>query len=72
MFGARAIETVSGIFFHGNSFIRRSLNFLTKYMEMQGYQTLDDFRGIGIPYIKTPEEVLEKAGHPVLEMDPMI
>ncbi len=63
MFGARAVETVSGIMFHGNSFIRRSLDFLKKYMEKQGYKTLNDFRGIGIQYVKTAEEVLEKTRH---------
>lgn len=60
MFGARAAETISGIFFHGNAFIRRSLNFLKNYMEKQGYHKLDDFRGIGIQYVKTPEEIVEQ------------
>jgi dihydroorotate dehydrogenase/NAD-dependent dihydropyrimidine dehydrogenase PreA subunit len=63
MFGARAVETLSGIFFRGNSFIRQSLNFLKNYMATQGYKTLDDFRGVGIPYVKTAEEVLEKTRH---------
>lgn len=63
MFGARAVETVSGIIFHGNSFIKRSLDFLRKYMEKQGYSTLEDFRGIGLQYVKTAEEVLEKTRH---------
>lgn len=60
MFGARAVETLSGISFHGNAFIRKSLSFLKNYMEKEGYKTLDDFRGIGIQYVKTPEEIFDK------------
>ena len=63
MFGARAVETLSGIFFRGNPFIRQSLNFLKNYMEMQGYKTLDDFRGIGMQYLTTGEEVFKRTRH---------
>lgn len=63
MFGARAVETMSGIFFRGNPFLRQSLKFLKNYMEMQGYQALEDFRGIGMQYITTGEESYEKTKH---------
>jgi dihydropyrimidine dehydrogenase (NAD+) subunit PreA len=60
MLGARAVETLSGIFFHGNSFVKQSLDFLKNYMEKQGYKTLDDFCGIAVQYVKLPEEIVEK------------
>jgi len=63
MFGARAVEVMSGIMFYGNSFIRKSLVFLKEYMKKHGYETLNDFRSIGVQYVKTPEEVFEKTRH---------
>ena len=60
MLGARVVETLVGIYFHGNSFFMRSLNFLKNYMEEQGYEKLDDFRGIAIQYIKPTDEVFEQ------------
>jgi len=63
MFGAGAVEVMSGIMFHGNSFIKKSLAFLREYMEKHGYETINDLRGIGVQYVKTPEEVFEKTRH---------
>jgi ferredoxin len=59
---------MSGIMFHGNSFISKSLTFLKKYMEKHGYKTLKDFRGIGVQYVKPAEEVFEKTRHLHLKM----
>lgn len=63
MLGARVVEVVTAIMFHGNSFIRRSLAFLKDYMQEHGYKTLYDFRSIGMQYIVTGEEVFEKTRH---------
>jgi dihydropyrimidine dehydrogenase (NAD+) subunit PreA len=68
MFGAGAVEVMSGIMFHGNSFIRKSLAFLQEYMKKHGYKTLKDFRGIGVQYVKPAEEVFEKTQHLHLKM----
>ena len=71
MLGAKATGTCSGIFFKGLPLIRKSVKFLTKYMEDQRYDSIEEFRGLALKYISYPEEVDWKIGKLFAEVDPV-
>ena len=43
--GANAVQVVSTLYRHGEKFIGQMLDEVTKWMQQEGYRTLDDFRG---------------------------
>ena len=57
MLGAKLVQLSSGIFFNGLSFPGQVVDFLKKYMEEQGYNSVDEFRGLGLKYIAEMGEV---------------
>lgn len=69
MLGAKIVELSSGVIWKGTAFIKRSLQFLENYMSQQGYSNVDDFIGLGLQYIKSPEEVDWRLGEIVAEVD---
>lgn len=57
MLGAKICEFSSGTLWKGWNLIEASTNFLKKFMHEQGYDSLEDFRGLGTSYIRPVEEV---------------
>jgi len=62
MFGAKATGTCTGVYCGGISMIRKSIDFLEKYMENQGYASIEDFRGMALKYIKDPKDINWRLG----------
>ena len=56
MLGASACQTLTGMVLNGIDFIRRSNEWLIKYMKKCGYATIEDFRGLGLKYLKSSTE----------------
>ncbi|MDT3698678.1 MAG: 4Fe-4S binding protein [Thermincola sp.] len=57
MLGAKICELSSGTLWKGWNLIEASIDFLKKFMHEQGYHSLEDFRGLGVQYIRPVEEV---------------
>ncbi len=57
MLGARMVQLSSGIFFNGIDFPGKVVGFMKKYMEEQGYNSVNDFIGLGLEYIVEMEEI---------------
>ncbi|GAB6171140.1 hypothetical protein JCM15765_06180 [Paradesulfitobacterium aromaticivorans] len=57
MLGATICEFSSGTLWKGWSFISESLNYVREYMRKYGYKSLEEFRGLGVQYIKPAEEI---------------
>lgn len=57
MLGAKLVQLSSGIHFNGVSFPGKVVNFLTKYMQEQGYCSVKEFIGAGQKYIAEMGEV---------------
>ena len=57
MLGARLVQLSSGIFFNGLSYPGKAVEFLKKYMEEQGYNSVNEFIGLGQKYIAEMGEV---------------
>jgi dihydropyrimidine dehydrogenase (NAD+) subunit PreA len=53
MLGAKAVEMVTPILFQGRKLLSRDIRFLEKYLDEQGYTSLEDFRGLAIAHIKS-------------------
>lgn len=51
MLGAKLVQLSSGILFNGPSYPGKVVDFLKKYMEEQGYNSVGEFRGAGLKYI---------------------
>ncbi len=73
MLGAKLVQLSSGIFWNGISYSRRVVNFMKKYMEEQGYRSVNDFIGLGLKYFvemeKAREEYTAQAGNVVAQVD---
>ncbi len=57
MLGARACQALTGIVLNGIDFIGRANRWLQRYMEKCGYEKIDDFKGLGLQYLKSSTEV---------------
>ncbi len=51
MLGARSVQLSAGLFWNGISYAGRVVRFMKKYMEEQGYNSVNDFTGLGQKYI---------------------
>ena len=69
MLGAGLAQLCTGVIEQGRKLIRRSDSFLKRFMEEQGYQTVEDIIGLGQQYIKGNEEVDFTARTVVSETD---
>ena len=57
MLGASLAELCTGVIEQGRDLIRRSNEFMQNFMEEQGYQSLQEFIGLGQQYIRYNEDV---------------
>ena len=73
MLGAKTVQLSSGLFWNGINFSGRVLNFMRKYMEEQGYNSVNDFIGLGLRYFvemeKSREELTAQVGKVVAQID---
>ena len=70
MLGANICETCSGILFKGFNFISTCVSFLESYMNKCKYDSVDDFRGLGLKYVKPLEDVDWHVGDIAAYIDP--
>ena len=59
MFGAHAVSFCALFMIRGFEALLEIDKGLTEYMEQQGYETLDDFRGMALPYIASSMSTCE-------------
>ncbi len=70
MLGAGIAELCTGILFQGRSLLRRTTEFLERFMEEQGYNSIEEIVGLGIQYILPSDKVEFYPGRVVAEVDP--
>jgi dihydropyrimidine dehydrogenase (NAD+) subunit PreA len=56
MLGATTVQTVTAVMWDGYGALKKLINGLQRFMERKGYNSIEDFRGIALPYIKTIDE----------------
>jgi dihydroorotate dehydrogenase/Pyruvate/2-oxoacid:ferredoxin oxidoreductase delta subunit len=69
MLGASLTQLCTGVIEQGRGLLRRSTNFLHKFLAKEGYGGVQDLIGLGQPYIKYLEDVDIMAGRVVSELD---
>lgn len=69
MLGATVTQGVTGMLLSGRRLIRRDVQFLTKYMNETGYQSVNDFIGLGLEYVKPVNKVDFMQGRIFAEVD---
>jgi len=69
MLGARLTQLCTGVIERGRELIRSSYSFLNRFMEEQGYETVEEIIGLGQQYICDNEEVEFSANTVVSETD---
>ncbi|KUO79009.1 MAG: hypothetical protein APF81_16585 [Desulfosporosinus sp. BRH_c37] len=57
MLGATTVQTATAVMWNGYDVIGKWLGDLENWMDKKGYQSLDEIRGIALPYITTTEEL---------------
>jgi len=59
MMGARAIGLSSGFFWKGRKLITDSVEFLNRFMDEQGYEKLEDLKGLGLQYVRPIDDSID-------------
>lgn len=57
MLGATTVQMCTEIMWNGYDYVEKILNDLNDWMDKKGIKSLDEIRGISLPYIKTVEEL---------------
>ncbi|SMB91866.1 dihydropyrimidine dehydrogenase (NAD+) subunit PreA [Thermanaeromonas toyohensis ToBE] len=60
MLGATTVQIATTIMWEGLGKVQKILDGLSEFMDRKGYRTIEDFRGIALPYIKTVEELAQE------------
>ncbi|MBE3582405.1 MAG: 4Fe-4S binding protein [Thermoanaerobacteraceae bacterium] len=60
MLGATTVQMATAVMWEGLGKIERILRGLSGFMDRKGYRTIEDFRGIALPHIKTVEELAQE------------
>jgi dihydropyrimidine dehydrogenase (NAD+) subunit PreA len=61
MLGASCVQTATAIMWNGLGQVAEILQGLSDFMDRRGYRSIEDFRGIALPYITTVEELAKEA-----------
>lgn len=69
MLGSKLVGLCTGMLYKGRNLIRRCNEFIIKFMQEQGYETVEDFVGLGLEYIKPTEELELMEGKIIAEVD---
>lgn len=56
MLGAKTIGLSSGFFWKGRKLISDAVKFLNNFMDKYGYGTIEDFRGLGLKYVRSIDD----------------
>jgi len=68
MLGAKLAQFCTGILLRGRKLLRESVEFLERFVEEQGYQSVEEFVGLGVQYIEPIDKI--SPGNVVAEVDP--
>ncbi|MEW5920923.1 MAG: hypothetical protein AB1796_08270 [Bacillota bacterium] len=69
MLGAKLVELSSGIMLRGIPFLQQCIRFLKEFMLSRGYESMEDLRAMGLPYIVPSTQVDWLVGKMVAEPD---
>lgn len=59
MLGAKAVGQCAAVFFKGIRFLKSELEFIKKFMNDQGYESIEEIRKVGIEQIRTADEAVD-------------
>ncbi|MEW6622770.1 MAG: 4Fe-4S binding protein [Bacillota bacterium] len=59
MLGASAVQVVTAVMWKGYEVLTSIIEGLSSFMDEKGYKSIEDFKGIALPYITTIEELAE-------------
>ena len=59
MLGAKAVGQCAAVFFKGIRFLKSELEFIKKFMDDQGYESIEEIRKVGIEQIRTADEAVD-------------
>ena len=71
MLGAKVTQGVTGLLYNGRRLLKKNIQFLNRYMEEQGYQSVNDFIGLGLEHIKPINRTDFMSGKAFAEVDPL-
>jgi dihydropyrimidine dehydrogenase (NAD+) subunit PreA len=57
MLGSKVIQKVTPVLYQGRKSIKRDITFLTRYLEQEGFNSLNEIIGLGLEYIKPSGEL---------------
>lgn len=60
MFGAVSVQMCTEVMHHGFGLVRQCVEGMERFLDEQGYSSLDDIRGISLQYITAPSEMQYK------------
>ena len=69
MLGAKAVAYSTGVIWKGRAVLRRTIEFLTEYLEHFGLSSVEELSGLGLRYMSAPELVDWKTDKLVARVD---
>lgn len=60
MIGAQAVQVATGVMWQGWGIIGKLVEGLRRFMDEQGYSSLDSFRGLALPHVTTVEQLAQE------------
>lgn len=60
LLGADTVQVCTGVMLHGYPLVQRLCGGLQSFMETQGFQTIDQFRGAALPHLTTHSELVRR------------
>ena len=60
LLGASTVQVCTGVMIHGYGVVKELRESLLAFMEKHDFETIDDFRGVSIPYFSTHADLVER------------
>lgn len=60
MFGAYGVQMCTEVMHHGFGIVKKCVEGMERFLDEQGYNSLDDIRGISLKYITAPNQMVYK------------
>jgi len=60
LLGAHTVQICTGVMIHGYGMVKDMCEQLAAFMEQHGFSTLDEFRGVSLPYFSTHADLVKR------------
>jgi dihydropyrimidine dehydrogenase (NADP+) len=60
LLGAGTVQVCTGVMLHGYPLVQRLCGGLQRFMEAKGFESIEEFRGLALPYVTTHSDLVQR------------